>query len=133
MTSYPYVPENRNERRVLLVEYLRKYSYKKIHCPALGVKVRIYPESIQETAWHASKSVISTKLALRMPYVIHNAKIYQQHIKPKETKQTKVFHFRELVVLVCGIRGLGTARLTVGIKFKKFVVEYCITDFHCEK
>ncbi len=127
------IPARKKERYVLLLGELRKYNYKKFLCGALGAKVRVYPESIAETAWHASKSILSTKLALRLPYVVKNAKIYKQHVQPKDTKQTKVFHFKELVILTCGIRGLGTAQLTVGIRYKKFLMEYCITDFNHKK
>ena len=133
MAVYPQIPASRIDRKHLLEKELHKYNYKKFYCPALNVKVRVHPESITETAWHASKSVLSTKLALRLPYVIQNAKVYKEHITPKSTKQSKVFHFRELVILICGIRGLGTAKLTIGIKFKKMAIEYCITDFRYKK
>ena len=129
MAVYPQIPANKIDRQHLLEKELRKYHYKHFYCKSLNVKVRIYPKSISETAYHAAKSVLATKLALRLPYVIQNAKIYKLNQPIKNNKQTKEFHFKELAILKCGIRGLGTAKLTVGYRYKRLVIEYCITDF----
>lgn len=128
MAVYSQIPNTIKGRRLLLEKELQKYSYKKVYCPALSRKVRIHPDSITETAYHASKSVLSTKLALRIKYIIEHAKLIQTGITPKCGTQTRKFHFKELVVLSCGIRGLGTAKLTVGYVYKRLVIEYCITD-----
>jgi len=130
MGNYPQIPATIKERRKLLKTELKKYQNKRYICPALGIKVRVTPNSIVETAQHAAKSAIATKLALRLPYVIKNATIVLERKPPKPNKQTNAFHFRELAILKCGIRGLGTAKLTVGYVYENYVVEYCITDMH---
>ncbi len=131
MGKYPQIPATIYERRELLYKELRKAGNKTVFCPAINRRVKILPESITETAFHASKSVVSTKLALRIRYIISNAKIVQSGIKPKTGTQTKKFHFKELIILSCGIRGLGTAKLTIGLKPRKQYIEYCITDIRC--
>lgn len=129
---YPKIPTDRRGRRLLLEQELKIYTYKKFYCPALRVKVRIWPQSISETAWHASKSVLSTKLALRLPYIIKNASVIVPVQTPKRNTRQIEMRFKKLAILKCGIRGLGTAKLTVGYRYAKFVLEYCITDIRNE-
>ena len=73
--------------------------------------------------------MLSTKIALRLPYVIANAKIDKLHQRPKNNQQRTRFHFVEIGNLTCGIRGLGTAKLTIGVIDNGDTIEYCITGF----
>lgn len=125
------IPENRWDRhRLLFFQELKPYQGKQFYCKALGCSVKVTRKSIAETAYHASRSIVSTKLALRLPYIIQNAKILQPYLPTKQgQKQTKVMFFQHLISLTCGIRGLGTALLMVGKRKNGDVYEYCITDF----
>lgn len=121
---------NKAIRCKLLQKELKPYQGRQFYCKALDCFVRVTSHSISETAHHASRSVVSTKLALRLPYIIENAKILQPNVPTKQgQKQTKVMKFQYLILLTCGIRGLGTALLTVGKRISGNVYEYCITDF----
>ena len=134
MAAYPQIPASFSARRKLLKIELKQYQGRHIYCPALHCKVYINNHSITETSMHASISVTSTKLALRLPYIIQNAKIYRPNIPPKSNNsQKKKMKFIELCLLTTGVRGLGTALLTVGKKQCGAFYEYCITDFRMHR
>lgn len=130
------IPENSWERFRFLLKELKQYKGKLFFSKALKQKVIVSGHSVSETAYHAGKSILSTKLALRLPYIIENAKLLYTK-QPKDNKQTKTMKFQKIHLLSCGIRGLGTALLTVGerksvVKNGKIekgeMYEYCITD-----
>lgn len=130
------IPEDRWKRFWLLQKELKQYKGKLFFSKALKQKVIVSGHSVSETAYHASKSIISTKLAIRLPYIIENAKLLYTK-RPKDNKQTKTMKFQKVILLSCGIRGLGTALLTIGqrkpiVKNGKIekakMYEYCITD-----
>ena len=124
------IPIDRWQRYRLLLKELKQYQSKRFYCKSLTCFVKVTSNSITETAHHASKSMISTKLAIRLPYVIKNAKVFEPYIPTKlNGKQVKTMKFQYLILLTCGIRKLGTALLTVGKRKSGDVYEYCITDF----
>lgn len=135
MAQYPQIPNTTYARRVLLQQWLQQYKNVCFACPSLGkdVKVWVNGNSISEIVHHAGTSVLSTKLALRLPYIIGNAKVLIPYQVPKENKQTKKFNFNRMIVLTCGVKGLGTALLTIGATTRGNYVQYCVTDIKKHK
>ena len=129
--KYPQIPTTIKARRKFLQRELRRFQgeYK---CTALKCKVHVFHASVKETAHWAALSNTSTKLALRLPYIIENAKIYKVNQSPKNNHQISKFHFTEIAQLICGLRGIGTALLTIGYRVDGIKVEYCITDFRAK-
>lgn len=57
-------------RSDLIKKFLSRYKGTNIFCPAIGYNVYINSDSIDEIAWHGSKSVNSTFIALNLEYSI---------------------------------------------------------------
>lgn len=128
MQRYPQIPNTRAKRQKFLRKELRQFQGQH-YCPALKTYVFVIHGSIKETAIHAGNTILSTKIALRLPYIIANAKIDKLHQLPKNNQQRTRFHFAEIGNLICGIRGLGTAKLTVGIRIDGKTIQYCVIGF----
>lgn len=116
----------RAQRYSLIVSGLGRLAGTSVRCPALGgVPVKITAKGIRETAFHASKSAASTEAALDIVNQIRTAKDPTIRI-PKPGRQTKEFGFKVLFILKGTHKGHVT-KVTVGMKRKGSVLEYCIT------
>ena len=73
--------------------------------------------SINETVHHASMSYLSTLAVLQLDLILKNA--YQvgkpQEPKPDNKNQSE---FSKMLIMECPLVGIGTAKLTVGVKKK---------------
>ena len=127
------IPRNQRKRHDLIVSRLERFRNKRVFSKQLKDYVYISGDSIGETAHWASKSVVSTIIALNMQGVIKNAVVVEEHKKPESRKQTRTFHFVEIIILYCYVNGFGTAKLTVGKRRKGKLMEYCITRIRMEK
>jgi len=83
--------------------------------------------SINETIHHASMSYLSTLAVLQLDLILKNA--YQvgkpQDPKPDNKNQSE---FSKMLIMECPLVGIGTAKLTVGVKKKTGMkIQYCIT------
>lgn len=83
--------------------------------------------SINETIHHASMSFLSTLAVLQLDLILKNA--YQvgkpQEPKPDNKNQNE---FSKMLIMECPLVGIGTAKLTVGVKKKTGMkIQYCIT------
>lgn len=127
------IPRNQRRRSELIVSRLERFKDKRVFCKSLKDYVYISGNSIGETAHWACKSTISTIFALNMQGIIRNAVVVEEHKKPESRKQTRTFHFVEIIILYCYVNGFGTAKLTVGKRKKGKIFEYCVTRIRMEK
>jgi len=100
---------------------------------SLNEWVAIAPRSIAEISSHASKSTLSTIMALNCVHLVENAILAEDKIPPHSNRERKDFNFKEMKVLVAKLENIGTAKITVGKQSmgKHFV--YCITAIEIEK
>lgn len=83
--------------------------------------------SITETMRHAAKTYLSTLAVLQLDVILKCAtKVGEPTpIKPGVNNQGI---FEEMIIMECPLVGIGTAKLTVGVKKKtKLKIQYCIT------
>ena len=83
--------------------------------------------SITETMRHAAKSYLSTLAVLQLDLILKNAYQVGEPVPPKAgIKNQSVFS--EMIIMECPLVGIGTAKLTVGVKKKtEMKIQYCIT------
>lgn len=116
----------RSKRYARIVSGIGHLAGTSVKCPALGgVPVKITLNGIRETAFHASKSPISTAAALDLKKQISTAKNPIFKI-PKKGTQTKKFGFKALFILK-GVFNAHTTKITVGMRRCGSVLEYCLT------
>lgn len=53
----------------------------------------------------------------------------QLHLPTRSIKQIKQFHFNEIAILTCNLKGKGIANLVIGFKDNGEAVGYSITNF----
>ena len=83
--------------------------------------------SITETMRHAAKNYLSTLAVLQLDIILKSA--YQVG-KPSPIKMDikNQSEFSEMIIMECPLVGIGTAKLTVGVKKKTGMkIQYCIT------
>ena len=83
--------------------------------------------SITETMRHAAKTYLSTLAVLQLDVILKCAtKVGEpMPIKPEVNNQSI---FEEMIIMECPLVGIGTAKLTVGVKKKTGMkIQYCIT------
>lgn len=115
-----------------LKEELAIYKNKKYHSKALGVDVGIIRRSIGEIAHNCRFNRQAAELALKLPYVIANAKIKDLHL-PVKSKQQERFNFVDIATLTCNIPKCGVAKLTVGFRVTGEVIAYAVTNYQVTK
>lgn len=124
-----YIPYSEEGIEEVVKKQLKQYQGKHFYCKALGVNVSVTRKSIDETAHNCRNNRRSAELALCLPEIIEKAKIKQLHLPTKSNQQKKHFHFKEIAILVCNLKGKGIAKLVVGFRDNGEVVEYSITNF----
>lgn len=82
--------------------------------------------SITETMRHAAKSYLSTLAVLQLDLILKNAIQIGEPNPPKEGVKNQM-EFAEMLVMECPLIGIGTAKLTVGVKKSGMKIQYCIT------
>lgn len=83
--------------------------------------------SITVTIRHAAKNFLSTLAVLQLDIILKNA---YQIGKPSPIKKDikNQSEFSEMIIMECPLIGIGTAKLTVGVKKKTGMkIQYCIT------
>lgn len=83
--------------------------------------------SITETMRHAAKTYLSTLAVLQLDVILRCA---HQVGEPTPTKPgvNNQSIFEEMIIMECPLVGIGTAKLTVGVKKKTGMkIQYCIT------
>lgn len=126
------IPATTKERKRFLQSRFAAFVGKDFPCPALGGRVKVIKKSVNETAFHASKSRRSTICALMLPAIVKSVDLVETKT-PKGGRQTKEFFFKKLHVLEVHVKYYGTARLTVGERSAGNFVEYCITNIKIAK
>ena len=118
--------EDKEKRRLIIMQNLAKFKKQTVVCPCLGgVPVSLNSEALYEIAYHASKSVKSTELALDYENLIKTAKFVRGDI-PKDEKQRKRMQFEFVFELSAKSKGIK-AKLIIGVKANKSFLQYSIT------
>ena len=115
----------RSKRYARIVSGLARIKNTSVYCPTLKRPVIITKDSIEELAYHASKSEKSTNAAID---VVHQIKIAKQpHFDiPKEGKQRRLFRF-EMIITMQGQLNKSKTKITVGVRASGNVIQYCLT------
>lgn len=118
--------EDRDERVKIIRQALKQLNGKEIVCPALGnVPVKITSMGINETAFHASKSYLSTLAAIDVENQIKTAQFSRYHL-PKPGGQAQKHNFAFTIELK-GIIEDRPTKLYVGVLITAKYMHYCIT------
>lgn len=116
----------RSKRYARIVSGIGHLAGTSVKCPALGgVPVIITKHSIDEIAFHASKSAKSTAAALDVVNQIKTC-TNPRLSKPKSNRQLKAFKFI-VVFTMTGIYHTDTTKVTVGLKTNSKYIQYCLT------
>lgn len=124
-----HIPYSGNGIRDYVGFQLRKYIGKTYYNKHLGVNIIVTQHSVRETMQNCRANRQSAELALYLPYILRNAKIIKLHLPVESKKQEQRFAFTEIAELRCQVPTVGTAKLIVGYKIKRQVIEYSITNF----
>ena len=118
-------------REEIISEVYRKWyennPSKSVYNADLKDKINVRFLSVNETIHHASKSYLSTLAVLQLDLILRNAHQIGKPVKTKpEVKNQSVF--TKMLIMECPLIGIGTAKLTVGVKKKSGMkIQYCIT------
>ena len=129
--------EEIKEREKIISEVYRKWydnnPSKSVFNHNLKDNINIRFVSINETIHHASRSFLSTLAVLQIDLILRNAYQIGKPVKPKLDKK-KQEDFSEIIIMECPLIGMGTAKLTVGVKKKSGMkIQYCITAIGIKK
>lgn len=120
-------------RKSEIENFLKRYVGKSFKNKQLSQPVRVIQSSIDEIAFHASKSYKSSVMALNFETIAEKATVALIDL-PKDGKQSKRFSMWITVIMECHIDGVGTAKLTIGDSVKKEngksrhdFLAYCVT------
>lgn len=108
-------------------EWYKANPSKAVYNINLGENINVRFLSITETMRHASKTYLSTLAVLQLDIILKCACQVGEPtpIKPGVNNQSV---FDEMIIMECPLVGIGTAKLTVGVKKKtKMKIQYCIT------
>ena len=103
---------------------------KRVYNRYLRDYINVRQISVNETAAHACKRYLSTLAVLQLDAVLACARKVKQ-VKPKQNTNQSMFQGIILMNHVCP--GIGTVKLTVGIKQRSLIKkQYCITALEVE-
>lgn len=125
------IPETVDERREFILAQLGNIT-ECVFSNGLQEYVALLPKSVVEISSHASKSVLSTIMALNCVSLISAAKVLETGIAPHSNKEKKVFHFKEIKLLGALLEGYGHAKITVGKQSLGKHLVYCVTGLEIE-
>lgn len=116
----------RSKRYARIVSGIGHLAGTSVKCPALGgVPVIITKHSIEEIAFHASKSAKSTAAALDVVNQIKTCCNPKANL-PKKNRQQTIFRFIILYTLYGTLKGNKT-KITIGARRNGKHLQYCIT------
>ncbi|MCR5040066.1 MAG: hypothetical protein K6A94_12125 [Bacteroidales bacterium] len=127
------IPYDMHGREDYLIKELSVYQGKTFFCKSIGVPVLVTMDSVTETAYNASTSRKSSKIALYLPYIIRNAKPIALHLPTEARTQVKKFHFVEIGVFRCNVPKVGIAQIVIGYRRNGKTIEYAVTDYQVKK
>jgi hypothetical protein len=121
--------EDVENRKQIILDFYRKWKQENPSQRKYNVSlkdfVNIRNVSIAETSFRASKTYLSTLAVLQLDAVLTTARKVKI-VNAKNNMNQKPFN--KMILMECSLPGIGTAKLTVGIKRKSFEkVQYCIT------
>ena len=93
----------------------------------LNESINVRYLSITETMRHAAKTYLSTLAVLQLDLILKSAYQVGEPVPPKKDIKNQS-EFSEMLIMECPLVGIGTAKLTVGVKKKTSMkIQYCIT------
>ena len=121
--------EDVENRKQIILDFYRKWKQENPSQRKYNVSlkdfVNIRNVSIAETSFRASKTYLSTLAVLQLDAVLTTARKVKI-VNAKTNMNQKPFN--KMILMECSLPGIGTVKLTVGIKRKSFEkVQYCIT------
>lgn len=121
-------------RRIIIVDFYYHWQQrnpsKRVYNRYLRDYINVRRISVNETAAHASKRYLSTLAVLQLDAVLACAKKVRQ-VKPK--KNSNQSGFQGIIVMRHVCPGIGSVKLTVGIKQRSLLkIQYCITAMDVE-
>ena len=100
---------------------------KAVFNPNLKDNINVRYLSITETIRHAAKTYLSTLAVLQLDIILKNAYQVGEPSPIKEGVKNQS-EFAEMIIMECPLVGIGTAKLTVGVKKTTGMkIQYCIT------
>ena len=121
--------EDVENRKQIILDFYRKWKQENPSQRKYNVSlkdfVNIRNVSIAETSFRASKTYLSTLAVLQLDAILTTARKVKI-VNAKNNMNQKPFN--KMILMECSLPGIGTVKLTVGIKRKSFEkVQYCIT------
>ena len=118
-------------REEIISEVYRKWyennPSKSVYNADLKDEINVRFLSVNETIHHASKSYLSTLAVLQLDLILRNAHKIGKPVKVKPEVKNQS-DFSKMIIMECPLIGIGTAKLTVGVKKKSGMkIQYCIT------
>jgi len=126
------IPDNMDGRREMIQETLSGITGC-VFSDGLQEWVAFVPKSVHEIASHASKSVVSTIMALNSVDLVKKAVVVQEGCVPHSKSERQRFHFKEMKILAAKLKDYGCAKITVGKQSLGKHLVYCITAIEIEK
>ena len=81
--------------------------------------------SITETVDKAARNYLSTLAVLQLDTILQQAKKYGKPQKPKSNSNQK--DFVKMIIMHYQLVGIGTVKMTVGVKKNGDYIQYCLT------
>ena len=99
---------------------------KRVYNRSLKDYINIRYLSITETMHHASKNYYSTLALLQLDTILRYSVKYGKPKAPKKGSKTQKV-CQQIQEMHCELIGIGTVKMTVGIKRNGEKIQYCIT------
>ena len=134
-----FVPEGDSKEDVLLrkqiiIDYYRQWGIihpdRRVYNRCLKDYIYVKGLSVAETAYHASKTYLSTLAVLQLDAVLSCAtKVSTKKVEKRRNQQG----FRSMIIMRHALPGIGVIKLLVGVKHKSLIkIQYCITAVQIE-
>ena len=136
-----FVPEGDSKEDVLLrkqiiIDYYRQWGIihpeRRVYNRCLKDYIYVKGLSVAETAYHASKTYLSTLAVLQLDAILSNSTLVETTpINPKKKNQKG---FIQMLRMAYNSPGIGAIKMLVGVKQRdKSKVQYCITALNSDK
>lgn len=123
------IPYTENDLRDFIMLKLKKYIGRTFYNKNLGVNISVISSSVRETAQNCRPNRKAAELAVYLPYILRNAKVIKLHLPTESKTQKERFNFTEIAELRCNVKNIGVAKVIVGYRKQREVIEYSITNF----
>ena len=106
-------------------QWLEKHPSKRAYNHSLKAYINVRYLSVNETMEKAAKTYLSTLAVLQLDTILSQARKYGPLRPPKPNSNQKPF--AKMIIMRLPLEGIGTVKMTVGLKKNGEHVQYCIT------